>query len=351
MDEGPKFSPKPRVFRLDDAAGPPSHLDSGAVVIEAEPDIFAIGASGSVAAAEAFEAKNRRGIFYLGGFSWVGLLRWALGLLFSLWIGTFGWHFIENLFETNVVLGWIAAAAAGAALLALGVLGLREWLALAQLDNLAELRQEIMRAVLSDHRPEAQRLVRRLIQLYQADAASSGTRAELEIHLKEIIDGPDLLRIAERLLLKPRDEAVKQAIAAAARRVSLVTTLSPRALVDILFVAAQAVRLTRLIVQAYGGRPGTLGFLRLGRKVLSHLAITGGIAITDGVLSQVLGAGLAAKLSAKLGEGVLNGILTARIGLAAIAVCRPMPFISEPEPKLAELVSSFARRRGADDAA
>jgi len=27
-----------------------------------------------------------------------------------------------------------------------------------------------------------------------------------------------------------------------------------------------------------------------------------------------------------MGEGVLNGLLTARVGLSALAVCRPAPF-------------------------
>ena len=46
----------------------------------------------------------------------------------------------------------------------------------------------------------------------------------------------------------------------------------------------------------------------------------------------MLGHGIAAKLSQRLGEGVLNGLLTARLGLAAIDVTRPMPFTALPRP-------------------
>jgi putative membrane protein len=60
--------------------------------------------------------------------------------------------------------------------------------------------------------------------------------------------------------------------------------------------------------------------------------ITGGMAMGDSLVQQVLGAGLAARLSARLGEGVFNGLLTARIGLSAIAVCRPLPFAALPAP-------------------
>jgi putative membrane protein len=42
-------------------------------------------------------------------------------------------------------------------------------------------------------------------------------------------------------------------------------------------------------------------------------------------------------LSARLGDGVLNGVLTARVGLSAMAVCRPLPFVSGRAPKVADV--------------
>ena len=117
----------------------------------------------------------------------------------------------------------------------------------------------------------------------------------------------------------------------------MVAAISPRAIVDVIFVAAQALRLIRRIAEIYGGRPGLLGAWRLARAVGAHLAITGGMAVGDSLLQQVLGHGIAAKISARLGEGVLNGLLTARIGLSAMAVCRPMPFFARKPPGIAEV--------------
>ena len=97
--------------------------------------------------------------------------------------------------------------------------------------------------------------------------------------------------------------------------------------------------------EIYGGRPGMLGLIRLVRHVVGHLALTGGIAAGDSLIQQVLGHGVAAKLSARLGEGVLNGLLTARLGLAAIEVARPLPFAALPPPKLADIAGAGGRRR------
>jgi putative membrane protein len=43
-------------------------------------------------------------------------------------------------------------------------------------------------------------------------------------------------------------------------------------------------------------------------------------------------------LSARFGEGAVNGILTGRIGLAAIEVCRPIPKPASARESLPQLL-------------
>jgi putative membrane protein len=45
----------------------------------------------------------------------------------------------------------------------------------------------------------------------------------------------------------------------------------------------------------------------------------------------------------RLGEGVLNGLLTARLGLAAIEVIRPLPFAALPAPSLTDVAGNLLR--------
>ncbi|WP_292155565.1 DUF697 domain-containing protein, partial [Mesorhizobium sp.] len=85
----------------------------------------------------------------------------------------------------------------------------------------------------------------------------------------EIIDGANLVRLAETEILSPLDARAKMMILEAAKRVSLVTAVSPRALVDVAYVVFEAGRLIRRLSELYGGRPGTLGFFRLARGVLA----------------------------------------------------------------------------------
>jgi putative membrane protein len=153
--------------------------------------------------------------------------------------------------------------------------------------------------------------------------------------------------------MAPIDAEARHLVAAAARRVSVVTAVSPRAAVDMFFVLVTALGLVRRLALLYGGRPGTLGLIKLMRHTVSHVAVTGGMAASDSLIQQVIGHGLAAKLSARLGEGVLNGLLTARLGLAAIEATRPLPFAALRQPALNDIAGSLLRgstNRGAEGA-
>ena len=67
------------------------------------------------------------------------------------------------------------------------------------------------------------------------------------------------------------------------------------------------------------------------------------MALGDTLIQQIVGHGLAARLSARLGEGVVNGLMTGRIGLAAMDVCRPLPFLAEKRPRLADLTGDLMK--------
>jgi putative membrane protein len=183
------------------------------------------------------------------------------------------------------------------------------------------------------------------LRIAHANPQLARARLTLQGHVDDIIDGADMIRLAERELMTPLDAQARRLVSAAAQRVSVVTAVSPRALIDVLFVLVASLRLIRQLARLYGGRPGTLGMIRLLRHVIAHLAITGGLAASDSLVQQMVGHGLAAKLSQRLGEGLLNGLLTARLGLAAIEVTRPLPFTALPRPALADLARDLLRKQ------
>jgi putative membrane protein len=279
------------------------------------------------------------------GLRWGAVFWSAVAGLVLLGVGLSVAQLIENLFARSEGLGFLGLAFALVAALAFAIVVAREALGLARLAAIEKLHCRAAAVLLNDDRAESRAIVGELTRLAHQNPHLARARAVLQGHVDDIIDGADMIRLAERELMTPLDQEARRLVSAAAQRVSLVTAVSPRALVDVLFVFAASLRLIRQLARLYGGRPGALGMIKLMRHVIAHVAITGGMAASDSLIQQVLGHGIAAKLSQRLGEGVLNGLLTARLGLAAIDVTRPLPFTALPRPALADLAKDLLRKR------
>jgi len=332
---------KPATFRLDDAN-----------VVVADSDESARPPRGSVQITPERELQlpvpMEPAVVPRRGFGWGTLFWTAVAGLVVLGLGLGVVNLIEDLFARNESLGVLGIALTAVAALALGVVTMRELTALVRLATIEKLHARASAVLLSDDRSESRAILRDLLRLAHQNPRLARARTALASHADDIIDGADMIKLAERELMTPLDQEARRLVSSAAQRVSIVTAISPRAAIDIIFVFVAALRLIRQLARLYGGRPGALGMIRLLRHVIAHLAITGGMAASDSLVQQMLGHGLPAKLSQRLGEGVLNGLLTARLGLAAIDVTRPLPFTALPRPALTDLAKDLLKKR--DDA-
>ncbi len=248
------------------------------------------------------------------------------------------WEFVANLLASNTILGSIALVLAALAVLALVLLAAREALAFARLVRIDALRARAGAArtgTLADARAAAD-AVRRL---YAGRDDLAWGRARLAERAAEVFDADALLDLTETELLGPLDARARTEIETAARQVAVATAFVPLALVDVAVALYANLRMVRRLAELYGGRAGAFGSWGLMRRVFTHLVATGALALTDDLIHSVAGGGLLSKLSRRFGEGVVNGALTARVGVAAMEVCRPMPFAALPKPRVTHLVS------------
>jgi len=289
-------------------------------------------------------ADLQRGInwgLWLAG-SAISLLLLAIGLRF--------WTFVWDLFLRQDWIGWLAMVLAGILILSLLMLLGREVVGVLRLTKLQRLRRRSEAALQSatdtGNSAASANLVAIAVDvraLYAARPELAWSRARLAEHDKTIMSGAERLALLDRELLAVVDDQAKSAISQSARRVAVVTAITPFAIFDMGFVLYENLRMLRRIATSYGGRPGYAALLRLAGRVVAYVVASGGLALTDDLLGQFIGQGLAKRLSARAGQGMFNGGLTVRLGIAAIDLTRPLPFIEAKRPRFRDLALEVSR--------
>jgi len=273
-----------------------------------------------------------------------GLFLSAVFALTGLGLAVSFTSFISAALARDDWIGWTAASLLGVAGATGLVIVVREIIGLIRLRRLTRLRETAVTALRTQDRTLERKAVAGIAATFRSRRELAWSLARLREHAGDVRDPGDLLRLADREVIAPLDAVARRAVLQSAKRVSVVTAMSPMVWVAMLFVMVENLRLLRTLATLYGGRPGGLGALRLARMVVGHIVATGGLAMTDDLVGQFLGQDLLRRLSRRLGEGVFNGALTARIGTAAIEVTRPLPFLDSNPIRVRDLVAEIIRR-------
>lgn len=268
-------------------------------------------------------------------------LFWALAAtLVGAFVSLAAWRFVTDLLVQYPLLGTAMSVLLAVFLGVLCLVALREAAAFGRLGRLDNLRHSAAKALAHEDLSQARDVTDSLVRLYKGREDTRWGRDRLTELRGDQLDAVALLAVAEAEVLAPLDIAAQREVEAAARQVATVTALVPLALADVAAALTSNLRMIRRIAEVYGGRSGFFGSWRLTRAVLSHLVATGAVAVGDDMLEPILGGSLLGKLSRRFGEGIVNGALTARVGVAAMEVCRPLPFTPAHRPKVRKIITN-----------
>jgi putative membrane protein len=277
------------------------------------------------------------------GLRWGTLLVSALGGAALLGICAWFARVVSAALVREDWLGWTTFALLLLAALAAIMLTLRELIGFSRLARLHRLKADVAAAIRDRNQRRERKAARRIADLYANRPALALAVRRFREHARDVHDPGELLALADRDIVAGIDGEARALITRSAKRVATVTALSPMVLIAVGYVLIENLRLLRGLATLYGGRPGFLGSLRLGRLVLAHIIATGGIALTDDLLGQFLGQDILRRLSRRLGEGAFNGALTARIGIAAIEVIRPLPYLAAKPPRVRDVLGEVLK--------
>jgi putative membrane protein len=268
---------------------------------------------------------------------WVRLFFGAGATLLIALLGLEAYDLLAGLFERSPLVGTgfallIALVAAGA----IGVLW-RELADLRRLDRAEQLREAGERLLPSEVHGQADAYIARLEQLYRGRADLAGTVERFHHQTSDALSDGEQVRLFARTVLAPLDRQGRRLVIRGARDIGALTALSPLGILDGLIVLWRTLSMLRAIAALYGVRPGAAASIRLLRRTLAHVLAAGvGELLSDAAI-EAAGASLLSVLSARAGQGAVHGLLAARLGLAALQICRPLPFLEGDLPSMKQL--------------
>lgn len=252
-------------------------------------------------------------------------------------------QFIDGAFTHGAPFG-VAAAAAVAAGIGGGIYWLTaELRGLWRLRSAEHLRALIPSALAGELKHEIDIAATILARDPLLGEAVKGYRAVLEPHHS----GGDALELFSRFVLVPADRLAQAAIRRASAQAFAINAISPTVVIDTLFFAARAMRLIREIAEIYGQRPGLAGTVHLLRRLAGGAGLVGAVDLVGGLVAQQLGGAVLERISASAAESAYAAQKMARLGLVAMALCRPIDFRPGEAPSLGGLVSGLLKQ-GAD---
>lgn len=277
------------------------------------------------------------------GIRWGAILLSSLTLLGGIALTLALTRFVATAFERQDWIGWVSFGLLAIAVMAFLAVVTREVAGLVRLRRLGRARRDLEMALAARDTGAERRAIEDIVARFADRPELKWQLVTVSEHARSASDAGDLARLVDRDLMPVLDGDARRLVAATARRVSVVTALSPMALVTVGWILVENLRLLRGLATLYGGQPGFLGTSRLARMVLAHMVATGGVALTDDLLGQFLGQDLVRRLSRRLGESVFNAALTARIGATAIEVIRPLPYLEAPKVRARDFIAEIAR--------
>ncbi|MZD42528.1 TIGR01620 family protein, partial [Salmonella enterica subsp. enterica serovar Typhimurium] len=146
----------------------------------------------------------------------------------------------------------------------------------------------------------------------------------------------EVLTLYAHIVQPVLDSQARSAISRSAAESTLMIAVSPLALVDMAFIAWRNLRLVNRIAAIYGIELGYYSRIRLFRLVLLNMAFAGASEMVREVGLDWMSQDLAARVSARVAQGLGAGLLTARLGVKAMELCRPLPWTEDDKPRLGD---------------
>ncbi len=147
----------------------------------------------------------------------------------------------------------------------------------------------------------------------------------------------EILQLYEGMVITQQDQRAKKVVAKLATEAAVLVAVSPLAIADILLVAWRNFKLIDSLADIYGVELGYWSRVKLFKLVLINMAAVGVTEVATDASMDLLSLDLAGKVSTRIAQGFGVGILTARLGIKAMSLLRPIPWNSDTRVRIGEI--------------
>lgn len=268
-----------------------------------------------------------------------GMSRWlGLGLSLVLLLALLQWaEFVQQSLSSSVLQGAAALALSGLGVAAAVNLLWSGWRGRRQQQARQRWREQGAAMQNSLQYGQAPALCQQVLK--QLPVSAEAFYAQRNPQLSDA----ETLQLFDLLVLQPLDQQATVLISAAAKQAGLAVALSPFALADMVLVSWRAWRLLAELSALYGANISAIQRFQLIKKFANLLFWTGVTELAIDIGGDFLGVELSSKLSARAGQGVLAGLMLARLGRFAQQELRPLPMLPQ-QTAVQPLLQSLLQR-------
>ncbi|WP_297442076.1 TIGR01620 family protein [Sulfurimonas sp.] len=253
---------------------------------------------------------------------------------------------LESLYQSKSLLDMFYLLGLSLLMLSLGLFSYKNYKEIKALKN-AKKMQDFYALQKENPNKKIISMTRKLLDRYAKNYTDEKILTKIEVLQNSINNSHDYHAIYKDLdkeVLSIIDTKAKEKIKNAAIQAAISTAISPLALLDAMIIIWRSFLLTKEIALLYGYKPNAYSTIILLKRGAFNVFFAGATELAQEYANETMHNSLIAKVSSSASQGMLNGVLMARLGYGVLRACRPLALATKRESFMSSIYNALKNK-------